>query len=132
MAKRRKYPILTSNIVEIAVANLFGYRRFAIVPNVSWGWLLPYEADMIIVDRSTYKVTEVEIKVSLSDLKADFGKKKHRLGVDGSWIPPDRVGRLYYCVPEGMLEKAKQLIPEHFGIIAVNLEPLGKFTYWKA
>jgi len=97
--------------IEVAVANLFGYRQNLIVPNVSWGWGLRHEADLIIVNPSN-KVTEVEIKISLSDLKADF-KKQHE-------HQSKKIGRLYYAFPIEMLEKALPLIPNNCGIITVQ------------
>lgn len=66
--------IIHSGHIEVAVAKLINPRINLIVPNVYWGWDLKHEADMIIVN-SNNKVTEVEIKTNISDLKADF--KKH-------------------------------------------------------
>lgn len=97
--------------VEIAVANLYNYRANIIVPNVSWGWLLKHEADLIVVNKNNI-VTEVEIKVTLSDLKADF-KKRHN-------HESKNIHRLVYAIPFAMLEKALPLIPDHCGIITVN------------
>lgn len=46
------------------------------IPNLSWG-LLDYEADFVAISKSGY-MTEVEIKRSFEDFKADFSKKhKH-------------------------------------------------------
>lgn len=70
-----KPPRLHSGNIEHAVAMLFGYRIYDIVPNVYWGWNLRHEADLICVNSNMY-VTEVEIKVTAADLKADF-KKGH-------------------------------------------------------
>jgi hypothetical protein len=96
--------------VEIAVANLYNYRANIIVPNVSWGWLLRHEADIIVVNKNNY-VTEVEIKVSISDLKADFKK--------GHSHESKKIHRLVYAIPFTMLEKALPLIPKYCGIIVV-------------
>ncbi len=100
-----------AGIVELAVVGLFDYRRNHCVPNVSWGWALGHEADLIVVDQNL-KVTEVEIKVSLSDLKADFRKiNGHR---------SSRIGRMYYAIPEYLVEKGFPLIPKEFGVIVVK------------
>ena len=104
-------PKIHSGHIEVAVANLFGYRQHLIVPNVSWGWDLRHEADLIIVNPSN-KVTEVEIKISIADLKADFKKQNGH----GS----KKIGRLYYAFPVDMLEKALPLIPINCGIITVK------------
>ena len=69
---------------------------------------------MLIVTKNHY-LTEVEIKISLSDLKADF-KKKHQ--------HKDKIIKnFYYAFPEEMKEKALKLIPKECGIlIAVKKE----------
>ena len=62
-----------AGIVELAVVELFDYRKHFICPNISFGWDLRHEADLIIVDKNL-RATEVEVKVTLQDLKADFKK----------------------------------------------------------
>lgn len=96
--------------IEVAVAGLFNYRVYAIVPNVSYGWGLAHEADLICVSKAMI-VTEVEIKVSAGDLRADF-KKHHNHS-------SKRIHRLVYAVPESLVELAKELVPKHCGIIEV-------------
>lgn len=101
---------LHSGHVEVLVARLFCFRKHMIVPNVSWGWGLGHEADMIIVGEGN-KVTEVEIKVTLADLKNDF-KKGHN-------HKSKMIGRLYYAFPESMLKRGLPLIPKSCGIIII-------------
>lgn len=84
-------------------SDLFNQRSDIIVPNLSWS-ILPYEADLIGISRSG-QVTEVEIKRSLADLRADY-KKDHRH--DASCVT-----YFYYCVPEKLVEKAKTVILEN-------------------
>lgn len=83
--------------------HLFDGRSETVVPNVSWG-LLEYEADLLGISQSG-QVTEVEIKRSLQDLKADF-RKHHRH--DDSCVT-----YFYYCVPECLEEQAKEAILEN-------------------
>jgi len=116
--------------IEVEVAKLLNFRKYLIVPNVSWGWL-NYEADMIAVDCKTRYCTEIEIKISLSDLKADF-KKRHN-------HDNKKVSRLIYAMPESLLEKGLPLIPNSCGVISVKYVELpdskyGKSNggYWKA
>ena len=58
--------------IQLALRNsdIFNPTRDLIVPNVSYG-MLPYEADLIGITPSG-QVTEVEIKRSIEDLRADF------------------------------------------------------------
>lgn len=97
---------------EIEVAKLLNWRQHVIVPNVWWGLGLRHECDVLSMNIKTRRFTEVEIKISLQDLKADF-KKAH--GHDCEWI-----SRLVYAMPENLLETAVPLIPKHCGIIGVR------------
>lgn len=107
--------------MELAVAVLIGYRQHAIVPNVSWGLGLGHECDMLVLD-SKDRFTEIEIKVSKSDLVADF-KKPHG---HSSKI----ISRLVYAVPEHLLDSAMELVPRRQGIIVVkSIEISGKNVY---
>ena len=79
-----------------------------------WKNIVNHECDMLIVTKNHY-LTEIEIKISLSDLKADF-KKKHQ-------HKDENIKNFYYAFPEEMKEKAIELIPEEAGIlIAIKKE----------
>ena len=110
---------MTSNEIEICLANHFGYRQNQIVPNVSYGLGL-HEVDLLIVSKSGY-CTEIEIKVSISDLKADFKKEHHHKS--------KKIKYFYYAIPEELKEKALPLIPEHAGLIVVKAHTL---NVWEA
>lgn len=97
--------------MELAIAGLIGYRQNTIVPNVSWGLGLRHECDMLVLDDKN-RFTEIEIKISLSDLRADF-KKAH--GHKSKFI-----SRLIYAVPEFLLPECMNLIPVSCGIISVK------------
>lgn len=92
------------SIEEILVALhgscIWNKRSDMFVPNLSWG-LLNHEADLVIVNKTGY-LTEVEIKRSWEDFKADF-KKKHTHN-------NERVYRFYYCVPVSILDKVKEFL----------------------
>lgn len=102
---------LTAPDIEIRVARLFNYRSNLIVPNVSWGLHLRHECDLLIVTPARY-ATEVEIKVTASDIRADK-KKKHR-------HQSNKIRRLYFAVPD-YLESCPDLPPE-VGLISVDSE----------
>lgn len=91
--------------IELRIAQYFGIRENIIVPNVSWGYFKTHEADMVILTKSGY-ITEVEIKRSLEDLKADF--KKHTNHYEG------KVEQLFYAVPVGIADKAWKIIEQSF------------------
>jgi len=104
-------PIIHAGNIECAVASLLNFRVYTIVPNVSHGLYLNHECDMLALD-SKGRFTEIEIKISVSDLKADF-KKKHS---HSSKI----ISRLVYAMPDFLCEKYNALIPKQFGIISVK------------
>lgn len=88
--------------IALRDSGLWNKRTDLMVPNVSWG-LLPYEADFVVVNKSGY-LTEVEIKRSWEDFKADFKKSHHH--------DDERVYRFCYCVPESISEKVIGYIKE--------------------
>jgi len=96
--------------MEVALARHFNYRLNVIVPNVSWGFGLNYEADLIIVTPLRY-VTEIEIKVSLSDIKAE--KKKRGFAHRGIYIR-----RFYFAVPYYLCDC--EYIPNNCGLLSVD------------
>lgn len=108
---KNNQPKINASRIEIAVANLVGYRNHIIIPNVSWGLGLNHECDLLILD-SKNRFSEVEIKISLPDLKADF-KKRH---CHKSKI----ISRLIYAVPDFLKEIALELIPPKTGLISIK------------
>jgi hypothetical protein len=95
--------------IEIAVSKYFDYRKNLIVPNVSWGLGL-HECDLLILSKSGY-LTEVEIKISKYDLKADLKKRhKHRT---------HKVKYLFFAVPHYLEEEGLRYKPENAGLIIV-------------
>lgn len=99
----------------IAVSKKFSMRTHLIIPNVSWGFL-NHEADLISVSKAGY-ITEIEIKRSFQDFKADFQK---RIRIE---MKDDIISYFYFAIPESIVKKVvKWLIinhPEyHNGILA--------------
>ena len=90
--------------IQLALHNsgLWNKRSDIMVPNLSWG-LLPYEADFVVLSKSGY-LTEVEIKRSWADFKADFNKS-HR-------HDDERIYHFFYCVPVAIFPKVKDFLVE--------------------
>jgi len=97
--------------MEVQIARWFDVRRNIVVPRVSWGLNL-HECDLLILTKANHAI-EVEIKVSLGDLKVDLQKDHgHR---------SDRIRRLFFAVPETMKpEKFLPFVPERAGVIVVH------------
>jgi|WetSurMetagenome_2_1015567.scaffolds.fasta_scaffold924933_1 hypothetical protein len=111
---------ITSEHIAYALVNHgpMDYRKNLIVQNVYYGWDLPYEADMIVVSSSGY-ATEIEIKISKSDLLIDKFKEKHkkeRLA---------KISRYFFAVPESLIEIALKDLPEEVGILGVFIKEKG-------
>ncbi len=94
-----------------------------VVPNVLLG---SYEADFITITKSDYLI-EVEIKISISDFRADF-KKKH-------YHDCPEVNALYYALPKELYEKHNAEIEESCdkvgaGIILIDEKVLpNRYSY---
>ncbi len=107
-----------SGDIEVILSRFFGCRVNTIVPNVSYG-LNIHEVDLLIVSHSGY-ASEVEIKTSVSDLKADLKKSHgHR---------SNKIKYLYFAVPLELKEKALELIPERAGLIVITPEKLSVYS----
>ncbi len=95
--------------MELALVSYFDYRQSLIVPNVYWGMGI-HECDLLIASKAGY-LTEVEIKVTRADLRADAKKwHGHR---------SDKIKRLFFALPDYM-ENCVDMVPERAGIILVR------------
>jgi hypothetical protein len=104
----------TEERMQIALTSqsgVFNFLKYSVVPNISYS-LLNHEADLLCLSRGGV-FHEIEIKVSLSDLKADR-KKQH---CHMSKIVP----YLWFAVPIELCESAEKIIPERAGIITVEM-----------
>lgn len=133
-------PALNEAEISRALVRFGGWfppRRFLAVENVSWG-LLPWEADLLIMPASAY-LYEVEIKVSVADLRRDQHKRKHAL------IEQDRerplgsgyghnsfIRKFWYAAPQEVWDKAEPWpIPAHAGVFAVYADTgMDKVRRW--
>ncbi len=106
---------MTAGEIELALNHWLSNERLA-VPNVSWG-LRVHECDILTLSRSGY-ATEIEIKVSKSDLKRDADKDHgHR---------SQRIKYLYFAMPEAMRDCIGD-VPEHAGIVLVSTDKYGDY-----
>ncbi len=109
-----------AEISKSLVATLFPLRpNFVCVQNVSHGFFPHWEADLLACTKAGY-LTEIEIKVSMSDWRIDKEKVKFRggQGVESWWR---LVKNFYYAAPEGMAESWPEIgIPDWAGVISVQ------------
>lgn len=99
----------TSGRIRFALARYFNYLDHLMMTE----WEIDGGiADMLFISRAGY-ATEIEIKISVSDWKADQNKGKF-----------DRerphVARFFYAVPEELADKVPVTIPSYAGILIVR------------
>lgn len=100
-----------SGNIEVAVAELIGFRQNVIVPNVYWGLGLRHECDLLVLDGKK-RFTEVEIKISRADLKKDLEKwHGHK---------SELISRLVYAIPVDLTDLAREILPVGVGLIEVK------------
>ena len=73
--------------------------------------IVDHECDILSVSKKMF-LREVEIKISVSDFKADFKKKHNHSG---------NIKQFYYAVPYYILDKIKDLVPENAGILVAEI-----------
>lgn len=94
--------------VALAESQYFDFVKNIVAFNVNGeSSLLPlgHECDMLVMSKSGY-LTEIEIKRSWSDFKADFKKGHHH---EGNGL----IKRLYYAVPYSIAKKVSDYIVEN-------------------
>lgn len=91
----------------------YPHHRYLCVPNVSWGFMYTGEADLLAVSSRGY-INEIEIKISMGDLKRDKNKDKFK----HYGYAEMKVNRLYYAMPLDMAESSiiYDYIPEYAGL----------------
>jgi hypothetical protein len=106
--------------MECYLARYFNWRSNLIVPNVSWGlWDGRHEKDLFIVSECGY-ATEVEIKISKSDLIKDKHKRNSHFNRFNDSHYDERIRYLYFAIPDYLLESCQDLIPPLAGILTVS------------
>lgn len=121
-SRKRRQPRTAAEVLRCVVESAFPIRQYLCVPNVSWG-MLPWEADLLALSKAGY-LSEVEIKVSLSDLKRDADKRKWDFDNMGFIDSPQSLLRaMWFAMP---LELAARddvtgLVPGFAGILGCEI-----------
>lgn len=80
-----------------------------------------YEADFITITKSNYLI-EIEIKISITDFRADFTKKHFH--------DSPEVNSLYYAIPKDLYEKYKEEIEKSCEKIGAGIIIIKQNCYW--
>jgi len=107
---------VTAHDIEFALIcvhdSKFNYRRWLVVPNVSWGVRgIDHECDLLAVSGSGY-AHEIEIKVSVSDLRRDRTKRHGHYS--------ELIRCLWFAGPKAMQEQLLAESPERAGVIVAD------------
>jgi len=104
----------SNDIIKALILNKtkrkFYFRYKYVCPNVYWGLGLIHECDLL-VSSSLGIAHEIEIKISLSDLKKDL-KKTHKHF-------SNKIKYLWFAIPYYLLDKGFNFIPKNAGIISI-------------
>lgn len=100
---------VNAGLILLALARHFNWFQVRMLPEfeVDGG-----RADLAILSRSGY-VTEIEIKISLSDWNADRDKDKFKTA-------RPHVRRFFYAVPKALAEKIPDWVPPEAGILVIT------------
>lgn len=109
-------PKLKAKDIQRAVANL--YSKHTVIPNVYLGG---FELDLAVISKDWY-LTEVEVKVSMSDWRRDEFKKKwivENAAQTNYYRKRHKVSRFYYAVPSELIRSIPEFVTPETGIIEI-------------
>lgn len=114
MSSTDKHRKIKTYELEKIVVEHFRPRQNLVVPNVSWGFFGHsrnsdnHEADLLVCTDAGC-LWEIELKVSKSDLLADFKKRHSHFD--------SRLKHVWFAMPFDLVATAEQLLDERFGIM---------------
>ena len=88
------------------------YKDETAVWGTRYETIVNHECDILSVSKKMY-LREVEIKISVSDFKADLLKKHQHIDKN--------IRQFYYAVPYYILDNVKELVPENAGILVAKI-----------
>ena len=91
---------MTAKDITTALINYYDPRKVFIIPNVSWGWNI-HECDLFVVNNNRFGY-EIEIKISIADLKHDAVKNHQHMDKH------NRIKYLWFAVTDEMIDKGCQ------------------------
>ncbi|BEH84577.1 hypothetical protein [Klebsiella phage phiKp_7-2] len=137
-------PEITESALQRAFIRCMGNSFQIMIPNYYTPDNLGYEADMFCIRKSRYTV-EVEVKISIADMRADFRKahtvypktvedyKQYWIDDSGRHKPyPVKMkhdcleageliaNRFYFLVPWTIADKAREILPDYAGLYVFN------------
>lgn len=108
---------MDSDYVKMCVANYFRYARACPLVTLEYYHFRDacVQPDVLCLDKKR-RLIEIEVKISLSDFKADAKKQiweSRNLGMRWPW-------KFYYAVPIQLEQKVKPILPAGCGLLRVE------------
>jgi hypothetical protein len=105
---------MNENKIQSLLRSKYNQTSKIIIENIYF-FRYDWESDVFIVKTNGY-IYEIEIKISVSDFKADSKKvdKHNRLKSKLGFIP----NKFFYCTPKGLLKLTD--IPDYAGLIEIG------------
>jgi len=108
----------TAHEIKYAVASYFRYeRQAALVSTERPIYGVTAGVPDVLVCMPNRKLVEIEVKVSMSDFRADAKKYKWKY-MKSEWAKNKGPSQFYYAVPTKLVEKVKAELPEGAGLIS--------------
>ena len=109
---------MTSDTIKACIANYYRYQRQCpIVALEAWNYRYPnYQPDVLVVDKQN-RLIEIEVKVSLTDFKADRKKKIWQVR---RMDPNEWPWQVYFAVPDHLIEKVQPELPAGCGLLEIS------------
>jgi hypothetical protein len=110
--------------IELALYDHFRFLQNDVMTNIYLDYGR-HECDLIVIRNQSLYALEVEIKMSISDLKAERKKQRYQNhGVNcyhhSSVGMSQRFKEKWFAMPEKMKQKGLALIPEYAGLLTIN------------
>ena len=106
MSNNEEIPIITSKEIKLALLKYYRFERSMVVGTEV------NHADILAISNDLNSSYEVEVKVSLSDLKKDFSNKRAKHAHIDNSMNVFNPNYFYFCFPNYLLDKALSIIAE--------------------
>lgn len=113
--RKGNFVFTEQNILEIL---RFGYMSNPVYA-VSNLFVFSWESDFLLKTKAGYWY-EVEVKISRADFKNEQKNKQEKFDILEGRKEGLRPNYFSYCVPEYLLDKVRDLIPDYAGIVSVS------------
>jgi hypothetical protein len=110
--------------IEIALYHHFRFLQNDVITNIYIDYAR-HECDLIVIRNQSLYALEVEIKMSVGDLRAERKKQRYRRsGVDCYHDSDVGMSQMFkekwFAMPEKMKQKGLELIPNYAGLLTIN------------